>query len=72
MRQWVVQIRHKGRKEFPETFLLQATDHHAKDLEEWIRAMHEAGAIKDFLFQPVQPTDYQKLGKFLASIDTRR
>lgn len=71
MRQWIVQIRHKSKKAFPETFLLEATSYHARDLEMWIRAMHEAGVIKDFLFEPVQPTNYEKLGKFLASIDTR-
>ena len=72
MRYWIVQVRPKSRKDFPESFIFEGTTHHAKELEEWIRAMFEAGVIKDFLFQPVETSDYTQLSKFLASIDKRR
>jgi len=71
MRHWVVQIRHKSRREFPETFYLEATASQARELEEWIRAMFHAGVIKDFLFEPVQTSSYTMVSRFLASIDSR-
>lgn len=71
MRYWIVQIRPKKRKDFPESFILEAKDYEAKELEQWIRDMFDAGVIKDFLFQPVTFSKYQELSKFLASIDKR-
>lgn len=71
MRYWIVQVRPKRRKDFPESFVLEATAPEARELERWIRDMFEAGVIKDFLFQPVTFDKYETLSKFLASIDKR-
>lgn len=71
MRHWVVQIRIKSRREFPETFYLEATTQQARELEEWIRAIFHAGVIKDFLFEPVKPSSYNTVSGFLSVIDKR-
>lgn len=69
MRNWVVQIRRKSRKELPSTFWLQATDDDARELEKRIRRMFEQGQIKDFLFEPVQVSSFVEVADEIIGIE---
>jgi hypothetical protein len=66
---WIVQIRRRSRREFPTTLWFQGSPEEARELEGRVRALFEAGAIKDFLFEPVEAASYGDVDAVLVEVE---
>lgn len=72
MRQWIVLIQVKSRREYPELFVFEGSSEEAKELEDRIRALFDAGKIKNFAFQPIRgPFRYEHADEILGYFEGR-